>query len=79
MEREGLDIVLAASDSTLVSYAAVAGWPIATVPLGALSTNGQPYGLFALARENREDLLLGFMIAFQKAYSPDKADAKGFL
>ena len=38
-----------------------AGYPIATAPLGNLEGNGQPFGLFLLAREKREGVLLRFM------------------
>ncbi|KAI1385137.1 amidase signature enzyme [Hypoxylon trugodes] len=69
---DGLDIVLAPSDSTMVSYAACAGWPIATVPLGRLDSNGQPFGLFAIAREGSDDLLLNFMALFEKAFPAPK-------
>lgn len=66
MRENGVDIVLAASDSTLVSFAAGAGWPIGTVPLGNLDKNGQPFGFFALAP--REDVLLRFMAAFHRTF-----------
>ncbi|KAK5625860.1 hypothetical protein RRF57_001576 [Xylaria bambusicola] len=69
MSKKGLDIILAPSDSTMVSYSACAGWPIATVPLSRMESNGQPFGLFALARENREDLLLKFMHLFERDFA----------
>ncbi|KAI1802506.1 amidase signature enzyme [Daldinia bambusicola] len=68
MQDSGLDIILAPSDSTLVSYAAWAGWPIGTVPLGRLDKVGQPFGLFALARRGREDTLLQFMFLFEETF-----------
>ncbi|KAI1420240.1 amidase signature enzyme [Xylaria sp. FL1777] len=70
MKEKGLDIIVAPSDSTLVSYSACAGWPIATVPLGRTESNGQPFGLFILARENREDTLLKFMHLFEASFPP---------
>ncbi|KAI0514735.1 amidase signature enzyme [Xylaria bambusicola] len=76
MSEKGLDIILAPSDSTMVSYSACAGWPIATVPLSRMKSNGQPFGLFALARENREDLLLKFMHLFERDF-PKVAPAMG--
>ncbi|KAK5995221.1 putative amidase [Cladobotryum mycophilum] len=75
MSEHGLDIVLTASESTVVGYAACAGWPIATVPLAKLHKNGQPYGMFVLAKE--ETVLLRFMKAWQKAFgafTPPKLD-----
>lgn len=69
MREKKIEIVLAPSDSTLVSYAACAGWPIATVPIGNLEKNGEPYGMFALARHGREDILLRFMAAWHKVFA----------
>ncbi|KAJ3579509.1 hypothetical protein NPX13_g1053 [Xylaria arbuscula] len=78
MKNTGLDIMLAPSDSTMVSYAACAGWPIATVPLSRTESNGQPFGLFALARENREDLLLKFMQVFERDFPNNVAATEPF-
>lgn len=68
MMEQQLDIILAPSDSMLVSFAACAGWPIATVPLSRLEKNGQPYGFFAVAVDGREDLLFGFMAAYHRVF-----------
>ncbi len=68
LEEHGVDVILAPSDSTLVSYTALAGWPIATVPLGNLAKNGQPFGFFVLAPGGREDVLLRFMEAFHPTF-----------
>lgn len=68
MRERGIDIILAPSDSTLVSFAACAGWPIATVPLSRLERNGQPYGFFPIAKDGREDLLFRFMAAYHQVF-----------
>lgn len=68
MDLLNLDIILAPSDSTLVTFAACARWPIATVPLGRWEKNGQPYGLFAVARDGREDVLFRFMSMFHGTF-----------
>ncbi|KAI1359944.1 amidase signature enzyme [Xylaria arbuscula] len=78
MKNTGLDIMLAPSDSTMVSYAACARWPIATVPMSRTESNGQPFGLFALARENREDLLLKFMQVFERDFPNNVAATEPF-
>lgn len=70
MDAFNIDIVLAPSDSTLVTFAACAGWPIATVPLGRWEKNGQPYGFFAVAKNGREDLLFDFMVRFRSSFPP---------
>lgn len=58
MEHNDINVLLSCSDSNLVSYAAWLGWPIATFPVGRHEQNGQPWGMFALARKGREDLLI---------------------
>ncbi|KAB5566751.1 amidase-like protein [Coniochaeta sp. 2T2.1] len=68
MAEHDLDIILAPSDSTLVSFAACAGWPIATVPLSRWEKNGQPYGFFVVARDGRQDLLFKFMGGYHKVF-----------
>ncbi|KAL0943053.1 glutamyl-tRNA amidotransferase subunit [Colletotrichum truncatum] len=68
MRDAEVDIILSASDSLIVGFAGAAGWPIATVPLGNLQTNGQPFGFFAVAAKGREDLLFKFMRAFHATF-----------
>lgn len=67
MKKEGdLDIVLSSSECQLATYAASAGWPIASVPLGHWPKNGQPIGMFAVAKDGNEDTLMRFMQAWAK-------------
>lgn len=68
MRESEVDIVVSASDSLAVAFAGAAGWPIATVPVGNLQTNGQPFGFFAVAPSGREDLLFKFMGAFHATF-----------
>jgi amidase len=70
MHEHDLDIVLSSSDATLISFSACAGWPIATVPVGNLTENDQPWGMFALARDGCVHTLLRFMKAFRGSF-PD--------
>lgn len=68
MRTQNLDIVLSASDASLITFSACAGWPVATVPVGNLSKNSQPWGLFALPRDGRLDLLANFMRGFHRSF-----------
>lgn len=68
MRQHNLDIVLSASDASLISFSSCAGWPVATVPVGNLSKNDQPWGFFALARDGRLDLLEKFMLGFHASF-----------
>jgi amidase len=65
MAENDLDLIIYSSDCSLVSFAACAGWPSGTVPLGQLD-NGLPYGLFILARAGEDERIFQFMSAFEK-------------
>jgi amidase len=65
MAENDLDLIISSSDCSLVSFAACAGWPSGTVPLGQLE-NGLPYGLFILARAGEDERIFQFMSAFEK-------------
>ncbi|KAI0468028.1 amidase signature enzyme [Xylaria cf. heliscus] len=69
-DSEDVNIIAAPGDSPLCVYAAVAGYPIAAVPLGQLSYNGRPFGICLVAQENEEKLLLRFMSAFELLFPP---------
>lgn len=73
MREHGLDIVLSSSDATLISFSACAGWPVATVPVGNLTKNDQPWGMFALSRDGSVGTLLRFMRAFRGSFTGVKA------
>ncbi|KAJ5094629.1 amidase-like protein [Penicillium angulare] len=68
MTEYDVEFVLAPSDSTLVSFAACAGCPIATIPLGRLKKNNQPYGFFVLAKGQSEERLLHLMEIFYASF-----------
>lgn len=78
MRSHGVNIVLAASDSNLIGYSSWAGWSVATVPLGNLAKNGQPFGFSAIARDGRVDLLLRFMSAFHATFPAVEAPTECF-
>ncbi|KAH8775372.1 amidase-like protein [Diaporthe sp. PMI_573] len=78
MHEHGLDVVLSSSDATLISFSACAGWPVATVPVGNLTKNDQPWGMFALACDGSVDTLLMFMRAFHGSFNGVKAPETPF-
>ncbi|PSR82679.1 amidase-like protein [Coniella lustricola] len=73
-----LDIVLSASDAELISFSASAGWPVATVPVSKLTKNDQPWGMFALPRDGRLDLLARFLIAFGQHFGDSRGPKRPF-
>jgi amidase len=70
MDASNIVTVLSPSDPALITFAACAGWPIATVPLGRWEKNGQPYGFFAVAKNKRKNLLFDFMVRFCSSFPP---------
>lgn len=78
MRDQDLDIVLSSSDATLITFSACAGWPVATVPVGNLDMNGQPWGMFALARNGDVDMLMRFMKAFHGFFATVKGPTAPF-
>lgn len=78
MRDQNLDIVLSASDASLIVFSSCAGWPVATVPVGNLAKNGQPWGFFALPRDGRLDLLTRFMRGFHHDFEGIRGPAGPF-
>lgn len=68
MIDQNLDIVLAPSDSPLIAFTSWAGWPVATVPVGNLTKNSQPWGFFVMSRGGSLDLLSRFMKGFHDSF-----------
>ncbi|KAI1263472.1 hypothetical protein F5Y18DRAFT_429160 [Xylariaceae sp. FL1019] len=60
-EQQGVDMIAAPADSSLCVYAAQAGHPLATMPLGQLSHSGRLFCLCMVAKAGREESLLRFM------------------
>ncbi|KAK7747238.1 hypothetical protein SLS53_001491 [Cytospora paraplurivora] len=78
MRERGIDIIISASDASLISFSSCAGWPVATVPIGNLNKNGQPWGFFVLARDGSIDLLLKFLTAFHGCFEGVMGPARPF-
>lgn len=45
------------------------GYPTVTLPLSYLDFNGRPFGLFAMAKAHREDILLKVMSCWESSFS----------
>lgn len=56
-----LDVIIAPSDSPISGVAALAGYPIGTMPLGYLKDSGRPFGLTILASAGQEHKILALM------------------
>ncbi|CAN8098535.1 unnamed protein product [Discula destructiva] len=78
MREQDLDIVLSASDASLISFSACAGWPVATLPVGNLTKNDQPWGFFALARDGERELLMKLMRGFRGGFKRPRGPTRPF-
>lgn len=78
MREQDLDIVLSASDASLISFSSCAGWPVATVPAGNLTKNDQPWGFFALPRDGNLGILLRFIKGFHGGFEGVKGPTRPF-
>lgn len=64
------DVIMASGESLLTSIAAVAGYPIASVPLGFSTLNGRPSGMEIMARNGDEEKIFEVMSAWEVTF-PD--------
>ena len=52
----------------MASVAAIAGFPVATVPLGFADFNGRPFGMNIFAPANAEKMMLRVMSAWEASF-----------
>ncbi|KAH8704214.1 amidase signature domain-containing protein [Talaromyces proteolyticus] len=67
-EEHSIDIVIGPSDGRMASVAAVAGFPVATVPLGLADFNGRAFGANIISTANNEGKILQFMSIWEKTF-----------
>jgi amidase len=68
LEEFDVDVIIGPADSHLTSFAAAAGYPLATLPVGVLGFNGRPFGLTTIARAHGEGVLVGLQSAWEKGF-----------
>ncbi|KAL3422796.1 hypothetical protein PVAG01_04543 [Phlyctema vagabunda] len=67
LREHNLDVILVPTDSHITTVAALAGYPIATMPLGYLEESGRPFGLSIISTAHSEATILGVMNAWELA------------
>ncbi|KAI0389272.1 putative glutamyl-tRNA amidotransferase subunit A [Xylariaceae sp. FL0594] len=72
LEDYEVDIILGPGDSRMNELYATAGYPMAVMPLSYATYNGRPFGVCAIARANREDVLVQLMSAWEKSFNTDR-------
>ena len=66
--RRGINAVIGPAESALCQFASVAGYPIASLPLGYLRFNGRPHGLAAIAKAHEEARLIQLQSAWEVSF-----------
>ena len=64
----GSHVIIGPADSLLVSLAAAAGYPIASVPLGFADFNGRAFGMNIVARAHEEGRIFQAMSAWHATF-----------
>ena len=64
----GSHVIMGPADSLLVSLAAAAGYPIASVPLGFATFNGRAFGMHIIARAHEEGRIFQVMSAWHATF-----------
>jgi amidase len=68
-QEHDINILIDQADGHGLSmYAAAAGYPVASLPLGYLDVNGRPFGLAAVAPAHQEQLLVQLMSAWEATF-----------
>jgi len=75
LDKYGADALVLPTEGYASSLAAVAGYPIVTVPLGYLPS-GQPFGMAFIGRQWSEPTLIGLMAAWEAVAPARKVPAQ---
>ena len=75
LDKYGADALVLPTEGYASSLAAVAGYPIVSVPLGYLPS-GQPFGMAFIGRQWSEPMLIGLMAAWEKHSPPRKVPSQ---
>ncbi|KAK4705108.1 amidase, partial [Phenoliferia sp. Uapishka_3] len=70
LKKYNLDALVLPSEGFATAPAAIAGYPIVTVPLGYLNATGQPFGLAFIGTAYSERTLIQLMSAFEANFPP---------
>jgi len=68
LDDHDIDVLLGPADCWLTDFACVSGYPSAMLPLSFWKKNGRAFGVIALTRKHREDLLIQLMSAWETVF-----------
>ncbi|RSL88059.1 hypothetical protein CEP51_001899 [Fusarium floridanum] len=67
-----VDVIVGTPTGRMITVAALAGYPIGSLPLGYARFNGRPFGLAVIAPANAETLALSVMSAWEATFPQRK-------
>jgi amidase len=68
LAEHDVDVIIGPADSSLTSFAAAAGYPLAALPVDVLEFNRRPFGVTAITRAHGEPLLIQLMSAWEMQF-----------
>lgn len=66
--ENGVNVIMGPADGRIATVAALAGYPVATVPLGYAEFNGRAFGLNIIGLDGQEDRILEAMSAWEETF-----------
>ncbi|KAK8037630.1 hypothetical protein PG991_000976 [Apiospora marii] len=76
LEENDVDVIMGTPTGRIATIAALAGYPVGTVPLGYANFNGRAFGLSIVAPANAESLILQVMSAWEATFPARKPPNK---
>jgi len=70
MKELDIDVILGTMEMCVGGFASLAGYPVATMPLGIFERAGRPFGWVMIARKHEEGKLLRVMAAWEASFPP---------
>lgn len=68
LRENEIDVIMGTPTGRIATVAALAGYPVGTVPLGYARFNGRPFGMAVIAPANAESLILSVMSAWEATF-----------
>ena len=68
LQENEIDLIIGPPTGRSATIAALAGYPVGTVPLGYATYNGRPFGMAIFAPANCESLILSAMSAWEATF-----------
>ncbi|KAJ5289132.1 amidase signature domain-containing protein [Penicillium angulare] len=68
INENGINVIMGPADARIATVASIAGYPVATIPLGYADFNGRAFGLNIIGLDQEEDRILEVMSAWEETF-----------